>query len=210
MAKGKGWQAMLEGPLGRALAVGLGFLPLQCVALAATGLLPLHHSAPWALGLSALGVVALAWAAPALRGRLVAGWLAGVLATLGYDATRLPLAYLGWWPDFIPAIGRLAFDDPTASPLWGYGWRYAFNGGGLGLAFAALPWRGARWGLAYGSVLCLGLWGTLWLGGPGAEQALFPLTPATATFSLVGHLDFGLVLAWALALPRLKAWAQSS
>lgn len=200
-------QAKLEGNLGRALAFGLGFLPLQAIAMAATGLLPLHLSAPWVLAASLFGLLALGWAAPALRGRLLAGWVAGLLATLAYDATRWPLAYLGWWPDFIPAIGQLAFDDPSASPLWGYAWRYTFNGGGLGLAFAMLPWRSARWGLAYGTLLCLGLWGTLLLGGPGAETALFPLTPATAVFSLVGHLDFGVVLALALGSRRLVAWA---
>lgn len=177
----------------------LGFLPISALGVAVIGWVPLDWSAKLLVGPAVLGLLLLAWAFPQARRLALVGFLAGVVATGAYDATRLSLVALGWWPEFIPAIGRLALADDAASPLWGYAWRFLLNGGCMGLAFAMLPWHGLRAGVVYGSAVCCCLWASLWLGGPKAEALLFPLNPATALFSWVGHVDYGAVLGFLVA-----------
>lgn len=189
----------------------LGFVPISALGVAVVGWVPLDLSAKLLVAPAILGLLLLAWRQPAL-GRLAAvGFLAGVVATGAYDATRLALVAAGWWPEFIPAIGRLALADDAASPLWGYAWRFFLNGGCMGLAFAMLPWRGVRAGLAFGTAVCLCLWASLFLGGAKAEAILFPLTPTSALFSWVGHLDYGGVLGFLVArwAPRFALPAAS-
>jgi hypothetical protein len=65
----------------------------------------------------------------------------------------------------------------------------------MGLAFAMLPWRGVRLGVAYGSAICLGLFGLLYF-WPVSQQHFFPLTPLTATGAMAGHWVYGAVLGW--------------
>jgi hypothetical protein len=173
----------------------LGFVPIGALCLALFGAVPLHLSArlvvpPAAAGAIALGLRFPRWGRVAWR-----GFLAGVVATAAYDATRLSLVWAGVWPDFIPPIGRLALADPGAHPFWGYLWRFVGNGGGMGLAFAMGPRRDARSGMAYGMAICFCLYGTLLL-APGAQERLFPLSVATALAAAVGHLDYGAVLGW--------------
>lgn len=178
----------------RAWFFALGFVPISALGIAVVGWLPLSWSArclvlPAVLLLVASGLRWPQW------GRLaLVGFLAGLVATGAYDATRLTLVFLGWWPEFIPAIGRMALDDHSASPLWGYAWRFLFNGGCMGVAYAMLPWRGVRSGTAFGVGVCFCLWASLLLGGEAAQRALFPLNALGATFSMIGHLDYGVVL----------------
>jgi hypothetical protein len=175
----------------------------MCIAL--FGWLPLHLGARWLVIPAAVATVLLALASPSWGRRAAAGYLAGVVATAAYDATRLALVWGGLWPDFIPPIGRMAWMDDNASPVWGYVWRFLGNGGGMGLTFAMLPWRGARAGMLYGTFICCCLWITLIL-APGAQDVMFRLTPFTTAASLIGHLDYGGVLGWLTArwLPRLS------
>ena len=194
-------------PLGisypRLLFALIGFAPIVTLAAALFGWVPLHVSAkfvvlPAIAGAIVLGLTHRAW------GRLaLVGFLAGVVATGGYDATRLALVWLGVWPDFIPAIGQMAMLDDGAHPAWGYFWRFVGNGGGMGVTFAMLlcgPHAergrlGSRTGMAYGTFICFCLFGTLLL-APGAQERLFPLTPVTVAAALLGHLDYGLLLGW--------------
>jgi hypothetical protein len=116
-----------------------------------------------------------------------------MIATGIYDLLRLGLVWAGLWGDPIPGIGRMALADPDANPFWGYLWRFVGNGGGMGLAFAMLPWRGVRLGVAFGSAICLGLLGLL-AAWPQAQLHFFPLTPVTATGAMAGHWVYGAVL----------------
>jgi hypothetical protein len=196
-------------PLGiewpRLLFAVFGFIPIVSLAVALLGWVPLYLSAnllvvpviPLVIG---LGVAYPEWGRPALL-----GFLAGVVATAAYDATRLVLVWVGLWPDFIPAIGQMAMLDHAAHPAWGYLWRFVGNGGGMGLTFAMLVTgalrlgpAGKRLGMAYGAFICCCLYATLIL-APQAQAQLFPLNPATVVFAMIGHLDFGLVLGYLLA-----------
>jgi hypothetical protein len=125
--------------------------------------------------------------------RALVGWLAGVIATVIYDCLRLSLVKVGVWGDPIPGIGRLVFADPHANFAWGYFWRFAGNGGGMGIAYTMLPWRGIRTGVAYGTLICTGLVALLFF-FPVAQVHFFPLTPVTTVGAYAGHWVYGAVL----------------
>jgi hypothetical protein len=116
-----------------------------------------------------------------------------MIATGVYDILRIGLMFAGLWGDPIPSIGRLALNDPSTPWYWGYVWRFVGNGGGMGIAFAMLPWRGVKLGIAYGSAVCLGLVGLLYF-WPVSQQHFFALTPATAAGGMAGHWVYGAVL----------------
>jgi hypothetical protein len=170
------------------------------LAFAVFELVPLHLSTPaLVLPAAALGL-ALALRFPAY-GRLAArGFAYALVAVLLYDATRLPWIISGVWRDFIPNIGALLLDRSEGHLALGYAWRWLGNGGGMGLAFFMayplvarhVPVRSA--GLVYGVLIWLCLLATLLL-APRGQEMLFRLTLLTFTFSLVGHLVFGGVLA---------------
>jgi hypothetical protein len=188
--------------LQQALFAGLGLVPIGCLCLALFGLLPLATSTIWlvspALALSCL----LGISQPQLGRRALRGLIGGILATALYDCVRFPLILASVWGDFIPTIGRMLFNDPSALPLWGYAWRYLLNGGAMGMTFALAPWprsksalRAIAAGLLYGLSICGGLFVTLWL-APGAQSLLFHLSWSTALAAIVGHAVYGIVLAW--------------
>src|SRR5215212_7168907 len=108
--------------IARALLAALGFVPIGCLCLALFGWLPLP------LGTRAIVLPAIALAlgvslyVPSLGRLALRGLLAGMLATAIYDLLRFGFVLSGAWGDFIPSIGRMALDDPAASPLWGYLW----------------------------------------------------------------------------------------
>lgn len=181
--------------LPQALFFAIGFSPIAALCLALFSFVPLHLSAKFvvlpamAFGLY-LGFKHRYW------GRLaLAGFLAGVVATGAYDVLRLSLVWAGMWGDFIPAIGRMALLDHQAHPFWGYLWRFIGNGGGMGLAFAMLPWRRMSVGVAYGTVICFCLFGTILL-APLASKELFALGPATMAGAMAGHWVYGAILGW--------------
>ncbi|MFP5503147.1 MAG: hypothetical protein ACLGIN_11715 [Candidatus Sericytochromatia bacterium] len=182
-------------PFPRALYFAIGFAPIAALCFALFGFVPLHLSAKFfVLPALAIGV------AYGLRhrrwGRLaLTGFLAGIVATGAYDVLRLGLVWAGMWGDFIPAIGRMALLDHQAHPFWGYLWRFIGNGGGMGLAFAMLPWRHLKGGVVYGTVICFCLFGTILL-APHASRELFTLGPATAAGALAGHWVYGAILGW--------------
>src|SRR4029450_7521207 len=126
------------------------------------------------------------------------GLLAGIIATGVYDILRIGLMFAGLWGDPIPSIGRLAPGDPPTAWYWGYVWRFVGNGGGMGIAFAMLPWRGVKLGIAYGTAVCLGLVAILYY-FPVAQVHFFALTPPTAAGGMAGHWVYGAVLGWLTA-----------
>jgi hypothetical protein len=125
--------------------------------------------------------------------RALVGWIAGIVATIIYDCLRLALVKVGIWGDPIPGIGRLVFADPHANFAWGYFWRFCGNGGGMGIAYTMLPWRGWKSGVLYGTLICTGLVGLLFF-FPVAQVHFFPLTPVTAVGGYAGHWVYGAVL----------------
>ena len=116
-----------------------------------------------------------------------------MIATGVYDILRIGLMFAGLWGDPIPSIGRLALNDPNTPWYWGYVWRFIGNGGGMGIAFAMLPWRGVKLGIAYGTAVCLGLVALLYF-FPVSQLHFFALTPPTAAGGMAGHWVYGAVL----------------
>jgi hypothetical protein len=187
----------------------LAALPLLSITAHVAGLIPMHVSAgaiviPTALVLLVLGIFV-----PMPEDRLVLEGLRwGILATAVYDVFRLDtVAFLGWWGDFIPTMGTWLVDvDPSRRVLGGvagYVWRYAGDGGGLGVVFligaAATGLRrlGPRITVAAAVLFAVGpTWGGLMVTVllPRGQQLMFPLTPTTVTLSLIGHIIFGIVL----------------
>jgi hypothetical protein len=179
----------------RVFYLALGFAAITSLGVALAGAVPLPFGLRYAVVPAAAVLVVLSLRHPAWGKRALLGLVAGMLATGVYDVLRIGLVYMGLWGDPIPSIGRLALADPNADPVWGYVWRFIGNGGGMGLAFAMLPWRGIRLGIAYGSAICLGLLGLLYF-WPAAQEHFFPLTALTATGAMAGHWVYGAVLGW--------------
>jgi TRAP-type uncharacterized transport system fused permease subunit len=138
----------------------------------------------------------------------VSGFLWGMVACVVYDVFRLDTVYmLGWWGDFIPAMGSWVTGSEPGSwegAVVGYVWRYIGDGGGIGIAFfivAAALGLGRRSrrdvvlaGVAFAVFpVWAGLIATVAL-APRGQEMMFPLTATTVTLSLVGHLIFGIVL----------------
>jgi hypothetical protein len=182
----------------RVIYLGLGFAAITSLGVALTGAVPLPYGFRFAVIPAAVVLFALSLRHPAWGRRALIGLVAGMIATGIYDILRIGLMFAGLWGDPIPSIGRLALADPEADWFWGYVWRFVGNGGGMGLAFAMLPWRGVRLGIAYGTAICLGLVGLLYF-WPVSQQHFFALTPLTAAGGMAGHWVYGAVLGWLTA-----------
>ena len=182
----------------RLLYLALGFAAITSLGVALAGAVPLPYGFRYAVIPAVAVMVLLSLRHPAWGKRALIGLVAGMIATGVYDILRIGLMFAGLWGDPIPSIGRLALADPNADWYWGYVWRFVGNGGGMGLAFAMLPWRGVRLGIAYGSAICLGLVGLLYF-WPVSQEHFFALTPPTAAGGMAGHWVYGAVLGWLTA-----------
>jgi hypothetical protein len=183
----------------------LGFTPITALALSLTEIVPLYQSVLWGLlPLTAIGGL-IGLYDRALGQVAGTGLLIGLLAVLLYDGTRIPFLLAGLWADFIPEIATHLV--PGMEPNWilGYLWRYLGNGGGMGMAFVVayvLLRPGLNvWGLGvgYGVAIWCCLLTTLGL-MPAEADPLFPATPLLLVVSFVGHVVYGLGLAWGLHL----------
>lgn len=179
----------------RLIFVALGYAAITSLAAAYAEAVPLPITASLVVIPAVVCVVITGLRNPLWGRRALVGWLAGIVATIIYDALRLALVQVGIWGDPIPTIGRLALADPHANFVWGYLWRFMGNGGGMGMAFAMLPWRGVRSGVVYGTMICSGLFALLFF-APQAQTHFFPLTPVTAAGAMAGHWVYGAVLGW--------------
>jgi hypothetical protein len=182
----------------RVLYLALGFAAIASLGAALAGMVPLPYGLRYAVVPAVVVMALVGLRHPAWGKRALIGLVAGMIATGIYDILRIGLMFAGLWGDPIPSIGRLALDDPNADPIWGYVWRFVGNGGGMGLAFAMLPWRGVRLGIAYGTAICLGLVGLLYF-WPVSQEHFFALTPPTAAGGMAGHWVYGAVLGWLTA-----------
>ena len=190
-AEGSGRYLLAGLPLatGAALTVYIlaswSLLAALAVTVACTGAVALY-------GWQRLGPFARAWA----RRRVLAGLVAGLVATAGYDIVRLSLVHFGnftFWPfDIFGVFGRALLGeaaDPLVLRAAGLGYHLA-NGTFFGVAYT-IVWgrRGPLAGLAWAMVLetfMVGLY-------PG----WLPLSGVMGEFvsvSLLGHLTYGLLL----------------
>ena len=182
----------------RLFFLAFGFAAITSLGVALAGAVPLPYGFRYAVIPAFTAMLLIGLRYPAWGKRALIGLVAGMIATGIYDILRLGLMLAGLWGDPIPSIGQLALDDPNAEWYWGYVWRFVGNGGGMGLAFAMLPWRGVKLGIAYGSAVCSGLVVLLYF-WPVAQQHFFALTPATAAGGMAGHWVYGAVLGWLTA-----------
>jgi hypothetical protein len=182
----------------RFLFLAFGFAAITSLGVALAGAVPLPYGFHYAVIPAYTAMLLIGLRYPAWGKRALIGLIAGMIATGVYDILRLGLMLAGLWGDPIPSIGQLALNDPNAEWYWGYVWRFVGNGGGMGLAFAMLPWRGVKLGIAYGSAVCTGLVVLLYF-WPVAQQHFFALTPATAAGGMAGHWVYGAVLGWLTA-----------
>jgi hypothetical protein len=179
----------------RVFYLAFGFAAITSLGVALTGAVPLPYGFHYAVIPAYAVMTLLGLRYPAWGKRALIGLVAGMIATGIYDILRIGLMFAGLWGDPIPSIGQLALNDPDTPWYWGYVWRFVGNGGGMGVAFAMLPWRGVRLGIAYGSAICLGLVGLLYF-WPVSQQHFFALTPLTAAGGMAGHWVYGAVLGW--------------
>jgi hypothetical protein len=179
----------------RVFYLAFGFAAITSLGVALTGAVPLPYGFHYAVIPAYAVMTLLGLRYPAWGKRALIGLVAGMIATGVYDILRIGLMFAGLWGDPIPSIGQLALNDPDTPWYWGYVWRFLGNGGGMGVAFAMLPWRGVRLGIAYGSAICLGLVGLLYF-WPESQQHFFALTPLTAAGGMAGHWVYGAVLGW--------------
>jgi hypothetical protein len=182
----------------RLLYLAFGFAAITSLGVALAGAVPLPYGFRYAVIPAFTIMFLLGLRYPAWGKRALIGLVAGMIATGIYDILRLGLMLAGLWGDPIPSIGQLALNDPNAEWYWGYVWRFVGNGGGMGLAFAMLPWRGVKLGIAYGSAICMGLVVLLYF-WPVSQEHFFALTPATAAGGMAGHWVYGAVLGWLTA-----------
>ena len=182
----------------RLFYLALGFAAITSLGVALAGMVPLPYGLRYAVIPAVAIMVLLSLRYPGWGKRALIGLVAGMIATGIYDILRIGLMFAGLWGDPIPSIGRLALADPNAEWYWGYVWRFVGNGGGMGLAFAMLPWRGVKLGIAYGTAICLGLVGLLYF-WPISQAHFFALTPPTAAGGMAGHWVYGAVLGWLTA-----------
>jgi hypothetical protein len=177
----------------RLFYLAFGFAAITSLGVALTGAVPLPYGFHYAVIPAFALMLLIGLRYPAWGKRALIGLVAGMIATAVYDILRIGLMFAGLWGDPIPTIGQLALNNPDTPWYWGYVWRFVGNGGGMGVAFAMLPWRGVRLGIAYGSSICLGLVGLLYF-WPESQAHFFALTPLTAAGGMAGHWIYGAVL----------------
>ena len=183
------------GAVGFAFA---GLLPVSSIALHCAGFLPLSNCL-WFLVIPAF---AFAIAISAINMRVLKlaayGWVSGIIAVTLYDISRVPFILAGW-ADFIPHITSWLTGNDEHAYLIGYTWRYAGNGGGLGIVFFLLAdhygWKKyvVSNGVSFGLLVFAGLVSLL-IFMPEAQKLMFEITPLSFFGGMIGHIVFGCVL----------------
>jgi len=175
-----------------------GFLPVTCIALHVSQIIALDFSSVFIVIPGIIFLIFLGLKYPQEGKLIIRGWLIGLLAVLLYDCSRVPFIFAGW-NDFVPHIGDWMLNKKDVSGWIGYLWRYAGNGGGMGIAFLFLTKDSTDknenivHGIIYGLLIFSSLILTLVL-APQAEYLMFKITPLTFTGSLLGHIIYGGVL----------------
>ncbi len=176
-----------------------GFVTILGIVGHVSGAIPLHLWGPFVVFPVAVLLVAVGVIFPKVGKIALCGWLAGLLAVLLYDCSRMPFVFAGIMHDFIPGIGDWLLQREGVHPIVGYAWRFAGNGGGMGVSYAIIlsflhpRGRAAFWGVVYGLWIFCNLLATL-LFVPDATTFLFPITAVNFGIGLLGHVVYGVVL----------------
>lgn len=175
-----------------------GILPVTSIALHCAEIITLKN----ALWFLIIPTFFFALASGAIDRRLLKlalrGWIAGIIAVALYDLSRVPFILAGW-ADFIPHISSWLTDSNGHSYLIGYTWRYAGNGGGLGIVFFLLAdhfgWRKyiVSNGVTFGLLVFASLVALLLI-FPHAQNMMFRITPLSFFGGMTGHIVYGYVL----------------
>lgn len=190
----------------------IGFSPIASLSLSTFNVIPLYISGPAVVLPSIVAALVIGSIFPRYAQTLVRGFFLGLLAVFLYDLTcRFPFMATGVWPDFIPKIGNYLLRREHMHWFVGYLWRYAGNGGGMGLAFYAVyplikrRVHPLRAGVTYGIAIFCCLLMTVYL-SPAGKVYLFSPTLFTATFGFLGHIVYGYILGYGVKqLPDLQA-----
>lgn len=181
-----------------AFFIAAGLLPVTCIALHCAGIIALRN-ALWFLILPA-GALAIATSAidRKLLQLVFRGWISGIVAVTLYDVSRVPFILAGW-EDFIPHITSWLTGSDDHAYLIGYAWRYAGNGGGLGIVFFLLAnhfgWKKyiVSNGVSFGLLVFAGLVSLL-IFMPESQKLMFEVTPLSFFGGMIGHIVYGYVL----------------
>ncbi|MEO3757967.1 hypothetical protein ABGB19_06720 [Mycobacterium sp. B14F4] len=201
-----------------ALVLLLSSMPILGISVDVFGVVSQSTTSVAVIALTAVLATLVAFAPHRTDMIVGRGLIAGMVACIVYDGARLFAVHvLGLMGDFIPVMGSWVTGEPdtAGSAAVGYVWRYIGDGGGLGVAFFVVAfalgidrWSNVRAVLAAVAFAVFPTWtgliATVAL-APRGEEMMFPLTPASVTVTLVGHLVFGLFLGLAfLKAPRGK------
>lgn len=175
-----------------------GLLPVSSIALHCAGLISLENCLSFLILPILFFALALASFKPALLKLVFQGWVAGIVAVTFYDLVRIPFILAGW-EDFIPHISFFLTGSDDHAYLIGYLWRYAGNGGGLGIAFFLLAeqygWK--KYVVSNGVTFGLGVFASLLILlviFPQAQELMFEISPLSFFGGLAGHIVYGFVL----------------
>lgn len=175
-----------------------GLLPVSSIALHCAGTISLNNC----LFFLVIPAFFIALISSAINVRVIKlamrGWLSGIIAVAFYDLSRVPFIVAGW-EDFIPHITLWLTGSDDHAYLVGYMWRYAGNGGGLGIVFFLLAdhfdWKKyiVSYGVSFGLLIFAGLLGLLFF-FPQSQELMFEVTPVAFFGGLTGHIVYGYVL----------------
>ena len=171
---------------------------------AQAGIAKMSDLALWFL-LPSIGVLATVVAISFWRGhrvlgrRLIAGAVAGAIATIGLEAFRITSFHLGGMPGDLPRLlgvlltDRFMLGPSTLSDVLGYLYHF-WNGACFGLIFSViLGKRSVAWALIYGTLVGFGF-----LASPSVEAMgvgfLALKMPAMIVTVLIAHVAYGLML----------------
>lgn len=195
----------------RLTCAACGAAPILMLSTAYAGFAPLGRLLVFVVIPAYLVIAILSILLPAVGRGVITGFLGGIVAVLVYDLMRLALSYSQGGGDPIPHIGTMIFGD--GAPWWiGYLWRTLGNGAGLGVVYGVLcprQWWGPKTGLAYASMVGLGMILVLWI-FPQSQDHLFRLSWQTFVNSCLGHATYGLTLGTMARAAREKAAVRRS
>jgi hypothetical protein len=193
--------------------IGLASVAPNAFPVAQLGYASLHDLALYVI-LPAMAVL-VAWAALSLtRGWrdtaevILAGGMAGAIATLALEAVRYPGFLLGFMPGNLPELmgvlllDRFAEGPSTASTIAGFAY-HAWNGASFGILFAAFSRIGfvrqtPAWTTAYGILIGIGFLASPVVQSLGVGLFGIDFGWHFAATVLAAHAAFGLALSFLL------------